>query len=307
MDTLPVVTLVTPTYNQSDFLAETMDCVLSQDYPALEYVVIDDGSTDDTQNVLARYEGRITSLRQGNIGQARTLNKAWGLARGKYLGYLSSDDLLHASAIRRMVEVLESDEHIVCAYPNADLIDSNSRVIKRSVCRPFVLEDLVVGQECHIGPGALFRRTAFEAVGGWRTDLKLAPDREFWMRLAQRGRIAFVDASLAGYRLHGRSLSFREVSEKASGEYLRVLDDYFRGGYLPESIVGRRAEAYARATLLIARNVLRSGRISRGISLYRQACELHPPLRSSSVRLTLLRNILSKPARVLAARLRAMR
>ena len=72
-----LVTLVTPTYNQAGYLPETLDSVLAQTHPALEYLVIDDGSSDDTQAVMARYAGRLTALRQDNIGQARTLNKGW--------------------------------------------------------------------------------------------------------------------------------------------------------------------------------------------------------------------------------------
>jgi hypothetical protein len=199
--------------------------------------------------------------------------------------------------------VLDADPGVVCAFPDSDLIDAGSRVVRRGVCRPFDLETVVVTQECHIGPGALFRRDAFEAVGGWKTDLRLGPDRDFWMRLARQGRFHFVDESLALYRTHPAATSFRAASEEVSREFIRVLDDYFAAGGVPERIARRRDEAYARATLLCARNALWRGELGHGLALYREACTLHAPLRSWASRLRLMRQGLSKPAKLLYTRL----
>jgi glycosyltransferase involved in cell wall biosynthesis len=86
-NTRPLVTIITPAYNQGEYLAETLDSMLAQDYPALEYKVLDDGSTDTTPAVLASYTGRVDWERQANMGQSRTLNKGWQAAKGDYLGY----------------------------------------------------------------------------------------------------------------------------------------------------------------------------------------------------------------------------
>lgn len=304
----PLVSIVTPAFNQAPFLRETLESVLTQAYEPIEYIVIDDGSTDGTADVI-RSEPRLTvALSQKNMGQSLTLNKGWSIARGKYIGYLSADDVIHPQAVARLVELLESDDGIVCAFPDSDLIDISSRVIKRKVCRPFDLQELVVRQECFIGPGALFRREAFEAVGGWDPSLRLAPDREFWIRLARCGRIEFHPEVLAGYRLHQASISYKDVSEEVSREYLRVLDRYFSGelGEPDPAVLRRRDEAYAFATLLVARNSLRNMRIARGLELYREACALHPPLGGPRTKLTLLRNVLSKPFRSTVAMLRPL-
>ena len=304
----PLVSIVTPTYNQAAFLRETLNSVLAQTYPRVEYIVLDDGSTDATAEIL-RQERRLTIAEtHHNMGQARTLNKGWALARGKYIGYLSSDDLIYPQAIARLVDLLESNETIVCAFPDCDLIDIRSRVIKRNICKAFSLEDLVVLQECHIGPGALFRRDALEAVGGWDPALRLAPDREFWIRLAGLGRFAFCRETLAGYRMHAEAISYRDVSEDVGREYIRVLDQYFFGrlGTPEPSVLARRNEAYGYATLILARNCLRAGRWNRGLALYRQACLLHPPLGGLSTKIRLLRNVVSKPARTLLARMRSL-
>jgi glycosyltransferase involved in cell wall biosynthesis len=302
----PRLRLVTPAYNQGEYLAETIESVLSQDYPAIDYLVLDDGSSDSTPQVLERYAGRLRAERQANMGQVRTLNKGWEGADAAYLAYLSSDDILYPGAVRKLVEVLESDPGIVCVFPEYELIDERSHVIKRGVGRPFDLAELVIDQECYIGPGAIFRRRAFEAVGGWKPHLRLAPDREFWMRLAAHGRIHFHREALAGYRMHPRSISYKDVSEETSREYLRVLDDYFAQPQVPAAILARRDEAYGKATLVMARNRFRSGDLRRGTQLYAEACALHAPLRAPAVKLRLLRNVVSKPARVALAAARSM-
>jgi glycosyltransferase involved in cell wall biosynthesis len=300
-----ILTLVTPAYNQGNYLAETIDSVLAQDYAAIDYQVIDDGSTDSTPQVLERYAGRLQAERQANLGQVRTLNKGWARASGKYLGYLSSDDTLYPRAVSKLIAVLEADPGIACVFPDADLIDEQSRVIKRGVCRPFDLAELVVRQECYIAPGAIFRRSAFEAVGGWKPELRLAPDREFWMRLATQGRIHFHQESLAGYRMHPKSISYKDVSEETSREYIRVLDDYFSSPGVPAGIAARKAEAYGYATLILARNRFRAGDLRRGAQLYQEACSLHPPLGAAGVKARLLRNVISKPVRIAIAGLRS--
>lgn len=294
---LPLVTIVTPTFNQAKFIAETIDSVIAQSYPSIEYIVMNDGSTDNTDQILKSFENKITIIRHANIGQAATLNKGWELASGIYIGYLSSDDLLDPHCVASMVDIL-SDPSTVCAFPNSDLIDASSRTIKRAVCKPFSLIDLVVRQECHIGPGALFRKDAFNRVGGWRPDLRLAPDREFWMRLASQGGIKFDSRSLAKYRLHTESISYNETSDEVSREYLRVLDSYYEKNPSPE-LLTHKDEAYGRAHLILARNALRSGRWRDGLRYFRRARQLWPPLGSLSVRLTLGRSVVGKPIRAI--------
>lgn len=300
------VTLITPTYNHARFLAETVASVLAQTYSPIDYVVIDDGSTDDTAAVLDAWRDRVTVIDQANAGQATTLNRGWNAAHGEYLGYLSSDDTLVPTAIAELVAVLDADPGIVCVFPDCDLIDPASVVIKRNVCRPFDLERLVIEQECHIGPGALFRADAFRAVGGWRSELRLAPDREFWMRLAARGKFRFLTKSLAGYRSHPGSISYKEVSEETSREYLRVLDDYFKRPDVPAPIRARRDEAYGRAYYLIARNCFRALNMGRGLANYVEACRLHPPLRGARAWLGLVRTTISKPLRLIQGHLLAV-
>lgn len=306
MQSPPLVSIITPAFNQASYLVETIESVLAQDYPNIEYIVIDDGSTDSTVKILRQYSSKIRFELQSNIGQARTLNRGWAMSTGAIMGYLSSDDRLYPSAIRKMVALIENDPSVVCAFPDSDLIDNQSSIVKKNVCRPFNLGDLIVRQECHIGPGALFRRSAFDNVGGWKPELILAPDREFWIRLAGQGRFEFFPEILASYRLHAESISYKDVAEEVGKEYLWVLDEYFSAASVPSEILRRKSEAYGYAQLILARNCFRAGRITRGFELYSQACRLHPSLGNFSVKAKILRNVVSKPVRMALSAIRSL-
>lgn len=299
--TTPLVTIVTPTYNQAFFLRKTIESIQQQTYRNIEYIVINDGSTDNTESVLRELNGEITWYSKSNSGQANTLNEGWEQASGKYIGYLSSDDLLRPRAIAHLVEYMEAHPECVCVYPDSDLIDASGRIIKKNVCRAFDLHDLVVRQECYIGPGAIFRKDAFLTAGGWDASLKLAPDREFWMRIAELGSFHFLDTSLAEYRLHGESLSYTLTSFSATVEYLKVLDKYYLTCVDP-ILLARRNEAYGFAYYLMARNALREGKIGIGVRFYLKACKLHKSFYNPVYVGRLVRNVVSKPLRVLSSR-----
>lgn len=301
----PLVTIVTPTYNQAEYLAETIESILAQTYPNIEYIVINDGSTDHTENVLNLYRERVTCITQENMGQSATLNKGWAIAKGKFIGYLSSDDILYPDAIKSLVFAIKKS-NCVCVFPDSNLIDVNGKTIKKNVSKKFDLEDLIVNQECYIGPGALFKKEAFIKYGGWDTSLKLAPDREFWIRISQDGNFCFLQKVLAGYRLHPESISYSEVSENVSSEYLRVLDNYFNTFVVPVSIKERKNEAYAKAKLIVVRNFLRSFKIRKAFNVYREAIIIWPKILSPKFILVLFRSVLGKPIRLFLGTIKAI-
>ena len=293
----PLVSIITPLYNQERYVIETILSVLSQTYLNIEYIVINDGSTDGSRSLIEKFNDRITIIDQDNQGQAATLNRGWEIAKGKYIGYLSSDDILYPQCIERVVKALEGDSSAVCAFPDCDLISSESKVLKNNVCRSFDLEQLVVDQRCHIGVGALWRASTHRQIGGWRSDLKLAPDREYWMRLANHGRFLFLGTTLAGYRLHPNSISSSVTSEDVSLEYVKVLDDYFTSKDIPPSILDRKSEAYAYAYWVVAGNMLRQGNIRTTARYIAHAHSIDPKSLNFRNLIVLARSSIGKPLR----------
>ncbi len=295
----PLVSIVTPTYNHAAYLESTIKSVINQNYKNIQYIVINDGSTDATEKILEKYSTKFQCINQSNIGQVKTLAKGWALSEGEYIGYLSSDDILLPDAIGKMVSLLNANDDVVCVYPDADLIDKNNTLIKKNVCRSFDLSDYIVHQQCYIGPGALFRRRKYEEIGGWNQNFRLAPDAEFWIRLCRTGKILFHAETLAAYRFHSNQGIYKYISEEYSGEYIRILDEYFSQApeKIPSSLVSRKNESYANAYVLIACNYFRGFQILKGVMFYRKACYLYPSLNNPKTLIRLLRNIVSKPIR----------
>ncbi|MDR7271856.1 glycosyltransferase involved in cell wall biosynthesis [Pelomonas saccharophila] len=275
---LPVVSIVTPAYNQGNFLRATMESVLAQDYPALEYLVIDDGSSDDSltvaQAVAAEHPGRVTVLTQPNAGQAATLNKGWAMARGEILAYLSSDDLLCPGAVRTMVETLQARPELGVAYCDCWLIDPNGRRVRPHQAEDFDVQAMQVGLVCHPGPATFFRREVFETTGGWDVRRRQVPDFEFWLRASRRYGFARVPQRLAEYRIHEGSASFQIMSPERANEIVAVVEGFWRDhDGAPDA---RRS--LARAFSIAARNHAQAGRPLDALRGLFRALGLRPAL-----------------------------
>jgi glycosyltransferase involved in cell wall biosynthesis len=255
---LPWVTIVTPTYNQSAYLAETIDSVLAQDYPRLEYIVLDDGSTDDTPAVLARYDGKIQHQRHDNIGQSSTLNRGWAMARGSLIGYLSSDDLLEPGAISHLVTALQTHPDAVVAYGDFKLIDAKGRHFRDVKAEDFDVNRLCVDLVCQPGPGALMRRQLFDETGGWATHLRQVPDFDFWLRAVQFGPFIRVAEALSRYRIHEESASFSAITPSRSIEIVSVVSNHWQ-----KSHSRNYKRAMANAHLLAAKNHAQANRFGQ--------------------------------------------
>jgi glycosyltransferase involved in cell wall biosynthesis len=272
----PQVSIVIPAFNHARYLAGAIDSVLAQDYPSVELLVLDDGSTDDTRAVLERYTGRVHWESQPNSGQAATLNRGWGLAAGDLLGYLSADDALLPGAVSRAVAALQADPRLALVYPDYELVDARGRPLRRVRAPEYDYREMVLRWVCPPGPGALFRRAAAGAAGPWDPSLRLSPDYDFWLRLGLHGDGRRIPEVLARFRVHESSQSFAAVPEERSAEYARVTARYFATQPVPADLRARRSEALSNAQLFAARSHLRSGRYRRGLACAVAALAAHP-------------------------------
>jgi glycosyltransferase involved in cell wall biosynthesis len=219
----PLVSLVTPVYNGEKYLAECIESVLVQDYPHIEYIVINDGSTDGSEAIILNYLNQVTYIKQPNQGQAKTLNRGWQMSKGHYLTYLSADDKLLPGAISALVKFIQKEKDAVVVYPDCDLIDFTRKIVKKSVVKPFDYRALLVDQDLYIGVCPLFSRKLFDMLHGWRENLRLAPDRDFWLRAAQYGKLLMYPETLGLYRVHADSTSFKLSDIAAALEYIEVI------------------------------------------------------------------------------------
>jgi hypothetical protein len=224
----PAVTIVIPTFNRAEWLRGAIDSVLAQDYEDLEALVVDDGSTDATPELLDLYErhhhGRFRAIAQANAGQAAAINRGWDMARGELVGYLADDDLLaQQGAVSRLVAELVADPGCVVAYPGYHLIDADGVVL--DTIRPIEYSPLeaVRLHDTVIGPGALIRREAVAATGGWDPGLRWMGDLILWLRLSARGRLRRVNEPLASWRRHAEGAT-SQVGLEHAREHVRVAE-----------------------------------------------------------------------------------
>jgi glycosyltransferase involved in cell wall biosynthesis len=270
------VSIVVPAYNHARFLEQAIESVLAQTHPAVELIVLDDGSTDGTREILARYGDRFRWESQANIGQAATLNKGWAMASGDLLGYLSADDFLHPDAVKSAVECLESHANAVLAYPDFAQVDDSSRTLRTIRTPEFSYEDMLLKGVCAPGPGAFFRRSAYASVGGWNAALRRIPDLEYWLRLGLAGPFQRIAQVLAYYRVHPGAQSFSAVDEAGAEEFVAVIGALLKEPLLPAPLRERGSEAKANALLLAARLHLLSGRFVAGIARAAAALRTEP-------------------------------
>lgn len=276
MSESPLVSIVIPAYNYARYLEEAIESILSQDYPNIELIVLDDGSTDDTREVLAKYNGRFYWETHGNMGQAATLNKGWGMSGGEILAYLSPDDVLLPGAVRTSVQRLSENPNVILTYCDYDLIDARSRPVRRVNAPDFDYREMVVRYVCPPGPGAFFRRSAAEAAGGWDGSFRLSPDYDYWLRLGLQGEFLRIPEVLAGFRIHGASQSFAAVDEDKSDEYVQIISGYFERQRVPGEVLAAKREALSNAYIVSARSHLRSRRYAKGLARLSKGATLYP-------------------------------
>lgn len=274
MSNAPLVSIVIPAYNHAGYLAEAIDSVLAQDYPNVELIVLDDGSTDETAEVLKRYGDVFRWETQSNMGQANTLNKGWAMARGDVLSYLSADDALFPNAVSQSVALLQGD--VVLTYCDFNLFDPASKVIRKVSAPEFSYRDMFARLVCHPGPGVFFTRHAFAATGGWNSSFRQMPDYDYWLRLGRQGRFVRVPQLLASFRVHEASQTFAVADEVKASEPVRIISGFIEAQPLPAELAGLEGQALSSAWINSAQLHIRAGRFAMGYAALRQAFALSP-------------------------------
>ena len=240
---LPSITLVTPSFNQGDYLEETIQSVIHQGYACLRYVIHDGGSTDQSVEIIRRYESLISRwASEADQGQADAISKGFASSNAEYLGWLNSDDALEEDALFRFAEAIQQNPDAVLFVGSCYKLDVTTGT--KTLVRPVGLTAEEIAYWGKRGffyqPATLFRRDAFEAVGGLNESLHNAMDVDLWIRLAQQGRIVEVDAVIATAKIHPDMKTLRHLPLR-DAETIKVALDH---GY-PDAAVERLNE-YAR-------------------------------------------------------------
>jgi glycosyltransferase involved in cell wall biosynthesis len=204
----PLVSIVTPSFNMGEFVEQTICSVLSQDYPEIEYVVMDGGSTDETLAILERYRNRLRYLSARDSGAADAIRQGLERTHGEIVAYVNADDMYLPEAVRIAVEALDATPSAAVAYGDGVWVDEAGLTLGSYPTRDFDSEALA--RECFIcQPAAFIRRSAYDAVGGIDPALSYTFDYDLWLRLARHHDFVHVPRPLAKSRMHRGNMTFR--------------------------------------------------------------------------------------------------
>ena len=273
------VSVITPSFNQSAFLKQTMDSVLDQAIPGMEYVVIDGGSTDGSVDLIRSYEDRLTGwVSEKDRGQADAVNKGVSRTHGDVIGWLNSDDYYLPGALAKALDYLSAHPDADAVYGDVISINGEGKMINVMRFDQYSAEDLmtfrVISQ-----PGVFFRRSAWEKAGGLDLSYHFMLDHHLWLRMITRGKFVYLPEPLAAARFHeaaknrahtedfGREayrLADWMLTDPLTAEIAKPIEKKIRGGaawldahYLSDGgMPGKSLKAYAKAFTLYPQRVM---------------------------------------------------
>jgi glycosyltransferase involved in cell wall biosynthesis len=273
--TQSLVSIVIPAYNHAPYVAETIDSVLRQTYQNWELIIIDDGSTDATPEIIQRYsDPRIRAYRQENRGLSATLNRGIELARGQYFAFLPSDDIYEPDKLAVQVPVLEENPTVGVVFSWQTVIDTEGKLSTEQHVQEWFTVSFETKEEIFPAlferdflstPTHLLRMECFARVGRFDESLVTAQDYDLWLRILQYYDMRLLKRPLVKMRWHEHNQT-RVVTPQTERERATVLLKAFRSLAIEEifpSLAGLAADIYpetfARAYLTLARFVMRSG------------------------------------------------
>jgi glycosyltransferase involved in cell wall biosynthesis len=206
------ISIITPSYNQGQYLEQTIDGVLSQQYPDLEYIIIDGGSTDNSVEIIKKYEKHLKYwVSEKDKGQSDAINKGMKMASGEIVNWLNSDDWYNPGTLQKIADYFE-DEKILVVSGRGDVWKDGELVSRNPGVDLYPFFEKTAGWARIDQPETFFRRSAIQKIGYLNTDLHYVMDREWWIRFLfhfGESNILKVEDTFVNFRLHEGSKSFK--------------------------------------------------------------------------------------------------
>ena len=208
---IPLVTVYITNYNYGSYIRQAIESLLGQTYKNIEIYIIDDGSTDDSKNIILQYEHlpNIRIVFQQNKGLNATNNVAMKLARGKYLMRLDADDYLHESAIEKMVKKIEQEPDAALIFPDYYNVDKNGEIINEVRRHDFNNDVTLLDQPAH-GAITLIKLDVLKKEGGYDEEFTRQDGYDLWLKIAHKYKVININEPLFYYRQHGKSITDNE-------------------------------------------------------------------------------------------------
>ena len=227
------ISIITPSFNQGRFLEQTIKSVLDQSYPNLEYIIIDGGSSDNSVEIIRKYEKSLAYwVSEPDGGQTHAINKGLKRATGEIIAYLNSDDFYLPGSLQKVAEFFSANPDVGLMYGDCNIIDEKGTVVLRKRELQF---DYTMG--CMIGfgvlipqPSAFIRRETFQKVGYFNEEFQNSMDSEYWFRVARAAKIRHMPAALSAFRIHGDSKT-NSLKNGANPRFRQEIEQVVKESY----------------------------------------------------------------------------
>jgi len=227
LDSNPLVSIITPSFNQAKFLEETINSVLDQDYPNIEYIIIDGGSTDGSQEIIKKYTDQISYwISEPDQGQTDAINKGFNKANGEIFAWINSDDTYLPNTINQAVDFLNNNPEFGMVYGDANLINEKNEIFGKFPARQTDYKRLRRGYVHIPQQSSFFRAALWKEVAPLDTSFYFAMDYDLWVRIAKISQLKYVPKIWANFRIHSTGKSVIS-DDRCWPEMLRV---HFREG-----------------------------------------------------------------------------
>ncbi len=271
----PLVTIITPSYNQAAFLEQTMRSVLDQDYPAIEYMVVDGGSNDESVQIIRKYESQLAWwVSEKDSGQAEAINKGFLRAKGEFVAWLNSDDYLMPGAVSAAVRSLQENTNASFVFGDVRVVDPAGSVLNNLSYGDWGLAELmdfhIIGQ-----PAVFMRRSALEKTGLLDTSFHFLLDHHLWLRLATKGEMKYIPQLWASAHYHEGCKNLAQAAEFGK-EALRIVEWMRSDPVFTEEFVKNEKKILAGANRLNGFYLLDAREYSKSFRAYWRSFCLNP-------------------------------
>ncbi len=273
---MKLVSIITPSFNQARYLQQTIQSVLSQNYPRIEYIVVDGASTDGSVDIIKKYEDKLVWwVSEKDSGQAEAINKGLARATGEIVAWLNSDDFYLPNTISAAVKVFDENPEVALVYGNMFAVDEGGDPFNTLTYRQLSLQDLlcfqIIGQ-----PAVFFRREVLEQTGSLDPAFHFLLDHHLWIRIAKRGKILHVNQVWSAARYHAEAKNRAKAAEFGR-EAFQILEWAQSQLGLAEAIFPVERRARASAHRVDARYLLDAGQSLPALKAWTRALLIHPP------------------------------